>query len=344
MGKLKTCALIVVMALTQWGCKKKIMLSDHSNEVFWVTNKGADMPVWVKGNTASHILIILIHGGPGAGAYSFSDYETQRLQQKYGVAFWDQRDAGASAGNNNYRSLSLDQMVNDLEAVIKSIRYRYPDFSVFLYSHSFGGLLGAAYLVKDLNQLNNKAWINIDGAHNYPLSNSLSRQMLIDTGSIEIGRGHNVSQWQAIVDYCQKNDPIASFKASTQIETYAHTAEGLMGVSPTQTRTNLFSPEDPSALLTNIYKMYYTSSGDHFIESLQNANYSDQLYKLKIPCLLVWGQYDFSVPQGVGQNAFNNLGSTYKKLIIIPNSGHRPMLQAPNIIEDQIIEFIEKFK
>ncbi len=344
MQKLKTCALITILLLCLWSCKKKMVLSDHANEVFWVTNKGADMPVWVKGNTASHVLIIIIHGGPGSGAYSFSDYETQRLQQKYGLAFWDQRDAGASAGNNNYRSLSLNQMVNDLEAVIKIIKYRYPETGIFLYSHSFGGLLGAAYLVKDSNQLNVKAWIDIDGAHNYPLTNSLSRQMLIDTGSVEILRGHHISQWQAIVDYCQKHDPIASFKASTQIETYAHSAEGLMGVSPTQPGANLFSPEDPSALLTNIYKMYYTSKGDHFIESLQNANYSDALYKLKIPSLLLRGQYDFSVPQGVIQNAFDNLGSAYKKFVVIPAAGHRPMLQAPNIIEDKIIEFIEQFK
>ena len=29
------------------------------------------------------------------------------------------------------------------------------------------------------------------------------------------------------------------------------------------------------------------------MESLEDADYSDQLHKIKIPSLLLWGQYDF---------------------------------------------------
>ncbi len=37
------------------------------------------------------------------------------------------------------------------------------------------------------------------------------------------------------------------------------------------------------------------------MESLEGVDYSDQLYKIKIPSLLLWGQYDFVVPPNVGQ-------------------------------------------
>ena len=40
---------------------------------------------------------------------------------------------------------------------------RYQEADVFLYAHSFGGLLASGYLVKDSNQAQLKGWIEIDG-------------------------------------------------------------------------------------------------------------------------------------------------------------------------------------
>jgi pimeloyl-ACP methyl ester carboxylesterase len=334
--------MTVILAFSS--CKKQIATGADTNDVFWVTNNGADMPVWIKGNTASKVIILVVHGGPGDGAYDYSDYETARLREKYAVAYWDQRNAGSSAGNNNISQLNLPQMVNDLEDVVKVLKYRYAASKVFLYCHSFGGLLGAAYLVKDSNQAQIKGWIEIDGAHNYPLCNSLSKKMLIDTGTVQINEGKNVSQWHQILDYCESHDPATSFIASSQIELYAHDAEKYMGITPPNENITLFSPEDPSALLSNLYKLYYTPQGDTFIESLQTANYSDQLSIVKIPSLLLWGQYDFTVPPALGYDAANHLGSAYKKLVFFPHSGHRPMQDDTDAVEDEIIGFIEQFK
>ncbi|MGZ3940304.1 MAG: hypothetical protein ACXVBK_16145, partial [Flavisolibacter sp.] len=77
--------LVFCVVLLFGACKKKdVGLSNTANEVFWVTNHGADMPVWVKGNTASKVIILVVHGGPATGSYNFSDYETASLREKYG--------------------------------------------------------------------------------------------------------------------------------------------------------------------------------------------------------------------------------------------------------------------
>lgn len=326
-------------------CKKQaISLSTNADEIFWVINNGADMPIWVQGNTASNVIILLVHGGPGDGSYNYNDYETARLKEKYGLAFWDQRNAGASSGNSNFNRLTFPQLIDDLKSVVKVLAHRYPHTSIFLYAHSFGGLLAAGYLVDGQNQYDLKGWIEIDGAHNYPLTNAESKKALIDTGNSEISKGRNVAAWQEIVEYCKTHNPRKSFNASSQIEIYAHDAEGYMGITPADVNTNLFSPEDPFSLLVNYYKLYYTSDGDNFVESLQNVNYSNQMGKIKIPSLLLWGKYDFTVPRSVGEDAEKQLGSAYKKLIIYPHSGHRPMQGDTDIMEDDIMAFIEKFK
>ena len=334
---------VLFLAFLFTGCKKEFTgLSSNANEIFWVTNKGADMPVRVMGNTSSKIIILIIHGGPGDGSYDYANYETKRLRDKYGVAFWDQRNAGAASGTNNINKLSLPQMINDLELVVKVLKLRYQGADVFLYAHSFGGLLATGYLVKDSNQNQLNGWIEIDGAHNYPLSNTSSRKMLMDTAQSEINKGNNILQWQKILSYCSSHDPLSTYEISSQIESYAHDAENYMGIE--RKNSILTLAEDPSDQLVNYYNLFYTSSGNDFLQSLESANYSDQLYKIKIPSLLLWGQFDFTVPPDVGEDGMTNLGSAYKKLVFFPHSGHHPMETDTDLVEDEIIAFIETFK
>jgi pimeloyl-ACP methyl ester carboxylesterase len=325
------------------GCKKEFTrFSANANEIFWVTNNGADMPVWVKGNTLSKTIILIVHGGPGDGSYDYADYKTARLREKYAVAFWDQRNAGSAAGNDNIGKLSLPQMINDLEVIIKVLKSRYEGAGIFLYAHSFGGLLAAGYLVQDSNQAQLKGWIEIDGAHNYPLCNTSSRKMLMDTAQSEINKGSYVSQWQNILNYCANHDPLTSYEISSQTEIYAHSAENYVGVK--QNNSIQFFSNELSDQLVNYYNLYYTTTGNDFLKGLENANYSDQLYKIKIPSLLLWGQFDFVVPPVVGDDGITNLGSSYKKLVLFPHSGHHPMETDTDLVEDEIIKFVEAFK
>ena len=338
------CAALIILftSLSFTACKKEFTgLSVHANEIFWVTNNGADMPVRVMGNTSSKVIVLMIHGGPGDGSFDYEDTKTQRLREKYAVAFWDQRNSGASAGNNNLNTLSLSQMINDLEVVVKVLKVRYAGADIFLCAHSFGGLLSAGYLVKDSNQTAVKGWIDIDGAHDYPLTNTLSRKMLIDTAQSEIDKNHYVLEWQYILDYCNGHDPLSSYKVSSQIETYAHQAEYYMGI---QQNYSLSFAEDPFDELANYYTLNYSSAGIDFLESLESLSYSNQLYKVETPALLLWGQYDFVVPAAVGENAMANLGSAYKKMVLCPHSGHHPMETDTDLVEDEIINFIESFK
>ena len=326
------------------GCmKNNVIYSDHASDLFWVSNNGADMPVWVKGNTNSNVVLLIIHGGPGEGAYDFSGIETQELQKRYAVAFWDQRDAGASAGTNNLPQLSLPSMVNDMDVVVKTLHYRYQNASLFILAHSFGGLLASAYLTTDSNQQQVKGFIDMDGAHNYPLCNSLSRQMLIDTGTNQINKGINVDQWSEIVNYTKSNNPLTSYDVSSKTEQYAHSAEGLMGVKRNNS-TSMFIPEDPISNLSNYFIQYYSSTGINFQKSLEQANYSNALNNLKAPTLLLWGQYDFTVPIGVANDALAHLSSSYKKIVLFPHSGHRPIETEPQNVQAEISGFIEQFK
>ncbi|MGC4038800.1 MAG: alpha/beta hydrolase [Chitinophagaceae bacterium] len=339
-------ALTIFAVLLFTSCKKEaVHLSTSADEIFWLSNKGADMPVWVKGNTASKVMILYLHGGPGNGSYRYTGFQTDQLWKNYSVAYWDQRDAGVATGNSNYADLTLDQMIEDLEKLIILLKYRYgSDMEIFLMGHSFGGLLGSGFLVKGDNQKNIRGWIEVDGAHDYPETNLLSRQMLIDTGTSEIAKGNHVPQWTEIVDYCDSHAANVSLDISIKTEDYAADAEDYMNINHTKTSLQLFSVSSPITFGSNLFKLYYTSAGKQFLQSLEPITFTDQLYKITIPSLLIWGQYDFTVPVGSGIHALNNLGSSYKHLVMMPNSGHIPMNGDTNLFTQTVSDFIEAVK
>jgi pimeloyl-ACP methyl ester carboxylesterase len=334
---------IIIMAMLASSCKKEaVKLSANTNDVFWLSNAGADMPVWVKGNTASHIMILFLHGGPGSGSYQFVGFQTDQLWKNYSFAYWDQRNAGAAAGNSNYDNLNLNQMIDDLKKLVELIKYRYGnDMEIFLMGHSFGGLLGCGYLVKDNNQDNIKGWIEVDGAHDYPEADRLERHMLIDTGTSEIQKGNNISKWQTIVDYCKKHPVRNSLSIGMQTDSYASVAEDYVDINHTQTAVKLFSASSPASLGANLFRVDYTGAGQKFQKKLLSATYTNQLNKITIPSLLIWGQYDFTVPVGCGYDALNKLSSSYKKLMLMPHSGHVPMNGDPDLFAQTVSQFIE---
>lgn len=335
--------LIIIAAVLMCSCKKEaVQLSVNTNDLFWLSNAGADMPVWVKGNTASHVMILFLHGGPGSGSYQFVGFQTDQLWKNYSFAYWDQRDAGAAAGNSNYDNLNLNQMIDDLKKLVELIKYRYGnDMEIFLMGHSFGGLLGSGYLVQSNNQNNIKGWIEVDGAHDYPEADRLERRMLIDTGTLEIQKGNHVSQWETIVNYCKVHPIRNSVSVGMQTDNYASDAEDYVNINHTQTAVKLFSVSSPASLGANLFKLDYTEAGQKFLKTLLTASYTDQLNTITIPALLIWGQYDFTVPMGCGYDALSKLGSSYKHLVLMPHSGHVPMNGDPDLFAQAVSQFIE---
>ena len=124
-----------------------------------------DLPVWVKGNTASKTIIVYLHGGPGGGG-SFGSSEflnsefVEAVTEKYAMVFFDQRGSGSSQGHYDKSLMTEAQFVEDLDKLVILLQNKYgSDINVFLYGVSWGGYLGTAYLVTGENQNKIKGWI-----------------------------------------------------------------------------------------------------------------------------------------------------------------------------------------
>ena len=86
--------------------------------------------------------IIVIHGGPG------QDYRyllsLKALADEYKVVFYDQRGTGLSP-RVDAEELTLENSIEDLNRIVN---YYCPDEKVNILGHSWGAMLGSAYLAK----------------------------------------------------------------------------------------------------------------------------------------------------------------------------------------------------
>lgn len=96
------------------------------------------------GNKDSAIVIFL-HGGPGAD-YRNGLNAKELADKGYLMVFYDQRGTGLSQRHNK-DSYSIQQYLDDITAVIQYYKRR-AEQKVFLFGHSWGAMLAAAYINK----------------------------------------------------------------------------------------------------------------------------------------------------------------------------------------------------
>lgn len=337
-------SLITVFLVITSCQKEKITLGTNVSESFYLENNKASMRVLVEGNTLSRIFIVFVHGGPGEGAFIYNtDYITNNIEDKYAFVFWDERNSGASQGTTNGRYLTLAQMTDDLKKVIQVIKVRYGQSSaVFILGHSFGGLLTSSFITTGNNQFMAKGWIFADGSHNYPLNDTLTRQMLLTVGQEQLSLNKNKAQWEEIVSYCNTHTGNFSFDESGQMEVYATEAENYIDEV---TKVNSWAILTNNAVkykwpLTSMLMNYLYSSEAAFNKDLATTEFSSSLYKVTLPVLILFGKYDFVCPEGLGDDLYNHISSTDKKIVISPISGHNIMLQDEVLFCREVNEFI----
>lgn len=346
---MKPFSFFIISLVLLTSCQKEsITIGLNVSDTFYVENNGAAMRVLVEGNTESNTFLLFVHGGPGTSSFFYNtDYISNNIEDKYACVYWDERNAGASQGNANGDNLNLKQMTDDLKKVILVLKSRYgKDVSVFILGHSFGGLLTSSFMTADNNQTMVKGWIFADGSHNYSLNDSLTRQMLLDLGQEQIALNKNIDKWSPIIEYCNEHTANFSIEESNQLNSYASDAETYFDevkkIDLLETiKENAVKHDWP---ITSIFFNQKYSSNADFNKDLANIEFSSSLYKVTAPTLVLFGKYDFICPSELGNNLYNNISTSKKKIAISPISGHNIFYQDEFFFCNEVNAFIEENK
>ncbi|MBD77771.1 MAG: hypothetical protein CL840_02365 [Crocinitomicaceae bacterium] len=340
--------LLLVSSLMIASCKKKEDLG-KVNETIYVRSNGADMPVYLHGNVASNVMILIVHGGPGGTGLEYrSGKYAEALEARYGMAYWDQRGQGMSQGKYKTDDVIIENMVIDMNAVINSLKAKYGSgLKVIALGHSWGGTLSAKFMITAGLQQNLAGWIEADGAHDIPKLNRDAVAMFKSEAQTQIGLGNNVDNWQGILDWANAIDTNnITVEQGGEINAKARDAEQWLlddgfiqaseggGIRPPL----LLGPTNP--LIANI-------SGRQTSKKLDEVEYlsmTKELNRVTLPTLILWGKYDFVVPPTLAYDCFNEISSTQKKLVIFNKSGHSPMDNEWEAFTNEVVAFAESLK
>ena len=322
------------------GCKKDTFTQHGFAEDHFNLNSGnQQMPVTVAGNIDSKKFVIVIHGGPGGTAIAYRDtYVKDIVEKQVTMVYWDQRFAGNTQGNNG--ESGIEQFREDLKNLLLLLRSKYGnDKQFFLMGHSWGGFLTPYFLAHESNQNMVSGWIQVDGAHNYRMNDSLTREMLLYHGNQEITAGNQVSRWTEIVSWCENNGFEGRDNAG-QLNGFAHEAEGLIQEVYEPVSDFGLSIIKQNALLTQWSNGI--SSGLLQIDEPTYANpNSDKLHLISLPTLLMWGEYDFVCPKQLADDVMNHVGSADVTLKSYLHSGHSPMMNEPESFWSDLLKWVD---
>ncbi len=152
---MNTKLLQILMAVASaWilSCEQELNMNEPGNLVPKTVMEDPTLPAISVNGTRLHAetfghsdssMLIFLHGGPGV------DYQNglnvrQLAEDGYFVVFYDQRGTGLSQ-RHDQDIYSIQLYLDDLSAVIANYRTSI-DQKVFLFGHSWGAMLAAAYI------------------------------------------------------------------------------------------------------------------------------------------------------------------------------------------------------
>jgi len=331
-------ALSVLFAMSS--CQKE---SFYEGDHFFIKNAGAEMPVYVKGNTTSKTFILFVHGGPGSNASLVSFLPVAKeLENDYAFIYWDQRGSGLSMGNPDPSTFTVEQFVEDLDLVIEAIKVRHHNPRIVIYGVSWGGALGSAYLSTDKYQNKITGFICMNSGHNLLEGIPKSVVFVKEYAQTQINHGIDVAYWAEARNWC------ASVPDMTIKENYFKYDAYLTNTNAYQYNPDqeLQGPEVNAFGVMNSYlslSIFFNGSylSKHF--NILELNLSPQMAKIKIPSLVIWGRHDGVNTIEMGFDAFNSIGGpgfADKEMVILENSAHLAHLEEQDLFVAAFRQFV----
>ncbi|RIV71549.1 alpha/beta fold hydrolase [Flagellimonas aequoris] len=351
---LKRYMTLLLLTMLMGSCEK-FELDTEADTFFHVKIVGTELPVLVRGNTSSKKFIIYINGGPGATSLDVARADlfhwSDGLEENFAMVYYDQRGCGNAQGNFDESTLTVAQYVRDLDAIVTVLQDKYDNPSIYLMGASFGGYIGAKYLMDDNLESKIDGWISVDGAYNfdYDLSWQYRRTFMVNIALEELGKGNRLEHWTSALEWADANPVITTREQKNQLREFIGWP-GQIIIPEEESSISIkqylgigfassYNPF-PAFLSTNLeivnHKLNADAEGDNLISEVSN---------ITLPSLLIWGRYDDLIVPEEGRAVFDNFGTPVgdKFFELLPNSSHEPYISDPTNFKNLIIDFVQSY-
>jgi proline iminopeptidase len=270
--------------------------------------------------------LLIVHGGPGASHDYFLPYLAP-LARHNRLVFIDERGSGRSEKLDDPTGYTVENMVEDVEAVRKELNLGM----IALLGHSYGGVLAQAYALK--YQQNLSKLILCSTFYSTSKMNEVFQKQLARM-SPELRKRIQTLEKAGLFGHGKP------YEQNRYPEDYMKAAWG-EGYHPYIHQRHPDPNEDPVAqgiMSWDLYREMWGSHGEFVIDgNLKSVEYGDRLSSIHIPTLITVGDHDECDPSLARYMSDKIVGS---KLAIMPQSGHMTFVDQPNLFIRTVDEFL----
>ena len=259
------------------------------------------------------------------------------------MVYWDQRESGIAQGMPQKEGHSLEQYTEDARYVFQFIQEKYKPVDVFLLGHSWGGAIGHSLLLEEGFQEKLSGWILVDGMSNDPKEMAEMKKWTLQKADSLIALGERVAFWENCkswysdnVGYSSMSKPPYQFAVAAGGDLY-DSQKYMDSARIDFIQLALMSPFSTDYLFSQVKSTKVDYTG---------WNVSDQLDRVTLPALVIWGKHDGIIPVTLAHDCFNGYGtpSPDKYLEIFQYSAHSPHFEEPITFAAKVKAFVDQYR
>lgn len=269
--------------------------------------------------------LVIVHGGPGASHDYFLPWLLP-LARHNRVVFIDERGSGRSEKLEDVKQYTVENMVEDVEAVRKALDLG----KINLLGHSYGGVLAQAYALKYQSHLSHLV-----------LASTFSSTSAMNQVFVRM-KEKMPAELRERIDKMEKEGVYGHGKPYEQNR---YTAEYEIaawgeGYFPYVYQNHPDASYDPVAggPSWDLYREMWGSTGEYVIDgNLKSVEYTERLATIKVPTLITVGDHDECEPSLAEAMHAKIKGS---KLVVLPKSGHMTFVDQPRMYIEAVDNFL----
>ena len=270
--------------------------------------------------------IVIVHGGPGGSHDYFLPYLLPLARQNR-LIFIDERGSGRSQKLADPAGYTVDNMVEDVEAVRQGLVLG----KIALLGHSYGGVLAQAYALK--------------------YQSHLSHLILCSTFASTAEMNQVLARVKAaapaeVREEIDRDEKAGLYGHGKEYEKNRYTSEYMIaawggGYFPYLYQNHPDPNYDPTAVgntAWDLYREMWGSSGEFVIDgNLKSVEYLERLHTLHVPTLIVVGDHDECDP-ALSQEMHQKIADS--QIVILPKSGHMTFVDQQEMFNDSVNRFV----
>ena len=284
---------------------------------------GVPQSIWFRGLDRGRPAVILLHGGPGASESALFRHYNAGLEEDFLMVYWEQRGTGRSFHSDIPReSMTIEQLVRDLDEVVELVRQRFGKERVMLLAHSWGTVLGTLYAQQHPEKV--AAYVGVAQIANFAEGERLSYLWTLRQAE---QRGHRgaIEELQAMSPGPRSVDD--ELTKGKWVERFG----GMFHQDLSTGKLILAALGTEEAGVMDLVKF---GQGNRFSLEALRPQYSKvdltRYRTFKVPVVFILGRHDWHVPAALAEDYFNLLSAPEKRLVWFEGSAHNPPFEEPD--------------